>query len=178
MKTFLMILSVALIAVAPLSTAQPEGRSQPPREAKKPEPQQDRMRDRDMQKDSDRTMQRSRDRIHMPDEVYGRQLLSAEEQQRFREEMRNANTVQERREIANRHRELILQRAEERGVGLDNQPLFGRQLMSATERRQMREEMMNAESVEERERIRAEHRERMLQRAREQGVDIDNGDGN
>lgn len=50
--------------------------------------------------------------------------------------------------------------------------LFGSQMMTEQERVEQRERMRNARSSEERERIRAEHHERMKVRARERGVTL------
>lgn len=50
--------------------------------------------------------------------------------------------------------------------------IFGSQMMSAEERQEYRERMQSATTAEERERIRAEHHERMMDRAQEQGVTL------
>ena len=52
----------------------------------------------------------------------------------------------------------------------DKEPIFGSQLMTQEERLQFRNQMQNATSVEEREKIRIQHRELMLERAKAQGV--------
>jgi hypothetical protein len=50
--------------------------------------------------------------------------------------------------------------------------LFGSQMMSEQERVEHHERMRNAQTDEERYRIRAEHHERMKERARERGVTL------
>lgn len=50
--------------------------------------------------------------------------------------------------------------------------LFGSQMMTEQERVQQRERMRNARTDEERDRIRAEHHERMRVRAKERGVTL------
>ena len=50
--------------------------------------------------------------------------------------------------------------------------VYGRQLMTEQERLEYRERMRAATTAEERERIRAEHHERMQERAEERGVTL------
>ncbi len=59
--------------------------------------------------------------------------------------------------------------AEDDGGG---RPMFGRQLMSAEERAAHRARMRAAATDEERARLRAEHHQQMLERARERGVTL------
>ena len=54
----------------------------------------------------------------------------------------------------------------------DKEPILGSQLMTQEERLQFRNQMQNATSVEEREKIRIQHRELMLERAKAQGVTL------
>ena len=54
----------------------------------------------------------------------------------------------------------------------DKEPIFFFQLMTQEERLQFRNQMQNATSVEEREKIRIQHRELMLERAKAQGVTL------
>lgn len=56
--------------------------------------------------------------------------------------------------------------------GAGDQPIYGSQLMTQQERNAFRERMSNAGTQEERERIRAEHHERMTARAKEQGITL------
>ena len=51
-------------------------------------------------------------------------------------------------------------------------PIYGSELMTQQERLEYRERLRNADGVEERDRIRSEHHERMLERARERGVTL------
>ncbi|MCF7201451.1 hypothetical protein [Pseudomonas oligotrophica] len=57
-------------------------------------------------------------------------------------------------------------------AGGDNEPVYGSQLMTQQERLEYRNRMREANSLEERERIRNEHHERMRERARERGVTL------
>ena len=52
------------------------------------------------------------------------------------------------------------------------QQIYGWELMSPEERFHYWQRMQNAETVQERERIRTEHREMILERARQRGVDV------
>lgn len=53
-----------------------------------------------------------------------------------------------------------------------NEQIYGSQLMTTQERAEYRASMRNATTVEERERIRNEHHERMRERAEEQGYSL------
>lgn len=55
---------------------------------------------------------------------------------------------------------------------LRDQDMYGYQMMSPAERDEYRNRMRTATTAEERERIRAEHHERMVQRARERGITL------
>ncbi len=55
---------------------------------------------------------------------------------------------------------------------IQDRDIYGSQLMTSEEREEYRERMRTATSAEERERIRAEHHERMTVRAREQGITL------
>lgn len=54
----------------------------------------------------------------------------------------------------------------------DNAPIFGSQMMTEQERIEHRDRMRAARSLEEREAVRAEHHERMVERARERGITL------
>ena len=56
--------------------------------------------------------------------------------------------------------------------GMQNGQATGRQMMNNEERREQRAKMRSARSAEEREKIRAEHHEKMKQRAQEKGVSM------
>lgn len=50
--------------------------------------------------------------------------------------------------------------------------IYGSELMTPQERQEYRDRMQSATTAEERERIRAEHHEQMMERAKEQGVTL------
>lgn len=54
----------------------------------------------------------------------------------------------------------------------DNAPIFGSQLMTTQERGEHQVRMRTAQTLEEREQIRAEHHKIMVERARERGVTL------
>ena len=57
-------------------------------------------------------------------------------------------------------------------VAAPDEPVFGREMMSVEERNEFRERMRAAKSDTEREKLRAEHHQKMLERARERGVTL------
>jgi hypothetical protein len=54
----------------------------------------------------------------------------------------------------------------------DQEPIYGSELMTEKERSEYRERMRSAKTQQEREKIRSEHHDRMLARAKERGVKI------
>lgn len=56
--------------------------------------------------------------------------------------------------------------------GQTQERIYGSQLMTQQERNEHRAQMRQAKTPEERERIRAEHHERMKERARERGITL------
>lgn len=112
--------------------------------------------------------------------VFGGRMMTNEEQMRFRTQMQNATTDEERQQIRLQHREQMLERAKAQGVTLSDPPaitpgdevVFGGQMMTMEERLQFRTQMQNATTDEERQQIRLQHREQMLERAKAQGVTL------
>lgn len=54
-------------------------------------------------------------------QIYGSQLMTQQEQMRYREQMRNAKTAQEREQIRARHHAEMQARARQRGVTLPDE---------------------------------------------------------
>ena len=89
----------------------------------------DRMRQRDRTFDSaqDRDRDRDQDRVHAPDEagngnqkIYGSELMSVEERNQFREQLRLAESDPEAKaRLMDQHREQMQIRAKEQGVKID-----------------------------------------------------------
>lgn len=59
--------------------------------------------------------------------------------------------------------------------GWSRERLFGSPLMTLEERQEHQRQMWNAKTVEERQKIRDEHRKQMLERAKQQKIKIDQG---
>ncbi|MGA8053041.1 MAG: hypothetical protein WCA12_04140 [Burkholderiales bacterium] len=110
------------------------------------------------------------------------QLFTQEERDKFREEMRNAKTREERQTVAAEHRALAEARAKEKGItplppGPGYGPGYGRfgggvysELFTPEEREKLRDQMRAAKTLEERQMIRDSHRALAEVRAKEKGV--------
>lgn len=138
----------------------------------------DQDRDRDRDQDRDRDGDQDRERLHVQDrdqlrdrDIYGYALMSAEERNQYRSRMRELETEQEWARFRAAHQTSMTARARERGAALDP-PLYGQQLMTDRECVELRERLGKALTEQDRERIRAEHRTRMNERARELGVPV------
>jgi hypothetical protein len=80
----------------------------------------------DQTKTQDKTKTQTRDQIRDQD-IYGSQLMTAQERNEYRNRMRAAKTQQEREQIRNEHHERMKARAKERGVTLpDTPPPYGK----------------------------------------------------
>lgn len=55
----------------------------------------------------------------------------------------------------------------------DGKPVFGYRMMTPEEREQFREDMQSLDSAEERQALRDEHREQMIERGRAQGMSVE-----
>lgn len=111
------------------------------------------------------------------------QLFSAEERDRFRDQMRGAQTVEERQKLRDEHRALAESRAKEKGITLP-QPGSGpraggpgkrgayAELFTAEEREQFRAQMHGAQTAEDRAKLRDEHRALAQARAKEKGIEL------
>ena len=73
---------------------------------------QDQLRDRDQ----DAVQQQDRDQLH--DQVYGWDLMTAEERMQHRQTMRNMKTQEEREAYRMEHHNMMQERARQRGVTL------------------------------------------------------------
>lgn len=147
---------------------------------------QDRDRDRDrihQDGDMDQDRDRVRDRIHLTDpaamtdeEIYGSELMTAEERNRYRNELRQLATVQEREKYQARHEAKMQERARTEGKDLvppGQGPVYGGELMTVQERNQYREKLRTLGSEEEKQKFMAEHREEMRLRAEAVGEEVE-----
>lgn len=64
----------------------------------------------------------SRDRLETQQQVQGRQLMTQQEREEFRNKMRSANSAEERQQIQKEHHERMKLRAKERGLSMPNDP--------------------------------------------------------
>ncbi|MFC3675561.1 hypothetical protein [Ferrovibrio xuzhouensis] len=55
-------------------------------------------------------------------QIYGRQLMTQEEMNRYRQRMRNAKTTQEREQIRTENHKQMQERAQQRGITLPDEP--------------------------------------------------------
>jgi hypothetical protein len=90
----------------------------------------DRMRQRDRVDDPAHDRDRNRDRIHAPDSantgnqgIYGNELMSAQERNQYREQLRLVESDPEQRtRFLAQHQEKMQVRAKQQGVNLDDKP--------------------------------------------------------
>ena len=87
---------------------------------------QTRLQDQDQTRlhDRDLTRDRTRDQIQdrTSDRIYGSQLMTREERNQYRKQIRAAKTSEERERIRAEHHERMKVRAKERGVTLPDEP--------------------------------------------------------
>ena len=160
---------------------------------------QDRLSTGSMDRLHDRTLDRTRDRLQDRlyqqdlrreqdrDRIYGGNLMSSAERNRYEQQLRSLPTEQERVQFRMAHQHQMQQRAEARHERLGSAPreaqiraqeherqqvreqIYGYSLMTPQEVARYQARMGAARSEQERQRIRSEHRTQMQQRAREQG---------
>ena len=82
--------------------------------------------DRQQTRDQDRVQTPAQDQTRMNDpDIYGSQLMTAQERNDYRERMRAAKTAQEREQIRAEHHARMQARAKERGLTMPDQPRSG-----------------------------------------------------
>ena len=131
-----------------------------------------------------REQDRERDRIHDPanlrdEDIYGNALMSEGERKQYRKQLGDADSEQARERFQVQHEHRMQQRALQQGVDLvppGQGPIYGGELMSVQERNQFREQLRHAQSEEEREALKAQHREQMRHRAKALQLDIEGAD--
>jgi hypothetical protein len=104
------------------------------------------------------------------EDIYGSQMMSAEERERYKDRLQQAQSDREWAQIRAEHQEEIRRRAEEMGKPIDP-PIYGQHMMSAEERARYTQRMQDAAGAAEREQIQKEHREFIRDRARELGLE-------
>lgn len=117
----------------------------------------------------ERLLLQDRDRIRDQD-IYGHQLMSAEERTRYRDRLQKADNDRDWARIRAEHQQEIQARARAQGVDLEP-PIHGEHMMTMEERARFVTRMQEAQGEAEREMIRNEHREFIRIRARELGME-------
>ena len=105
------------------------------------------------------------------DDIYGSQMMTAEERNRYREMLNQAENDAERARIREAHQRTMQARAKSQGADLEP-PVYGQHMMTSEERQRFVRRTQDAANEGERESIRNEHRQFIQQRARELGVDV------
>jgi hypothetical protein len=124
-----------------------------------------------------------------PQAVHPRDLLTTEERETFRRQMREAATPEDREQVRAAQRAMVEQRARDKGVTLaapgrvgghlpghrpgksgDDGPMG--QLFTPAERDQMRSRMQAAQTAEARQQVRGEYRALAETRAKEKGITL------
>lgn len=136
-------------------------------------------RDRDMDKQQDR----DQDRIHMQDpstikdsEIYGSGLMTGAELNQYRDQLKKATTEQARGQFQTQHEAQMQERALKQSKELvppGQGPIYGGELMSVQERNEFHEQLRLHDSEEGRGQFEAQHREKMQQRAKALGLEIE-----
>ena len=106
----------------------------------------------------------------MPDQaMYGHQMMSAEERERYRQQLNSASSDREWSRMRAEHQREMQARAKAQGRPMDP-PMFGEHMMTAEERDRYIQRMRAATTDEEKAHIREQHQKTMMQRAEELGI--------
>jgi hypothetical protein len=143
----------------------------------------DRTRDRDRDMDKDKDQIRDRDRIHTQDpltlkneDIYGNELMTEQERNQYRKQMKAAETRQERERLQEQHEKRMQERALQQNKDLvppGQGKIYGGELMSVQERNAYREQQRLYDTEEGMQKFQAQHREEMQKRAAALGRDIE-----
>jgi len=174
--TGLLLLAVSATSLAAQGARQHRpGSAQQPRQQPGPKPMPPKMAGETEMK-QDRLMMQDRDRLHDED-IYGGQLMSAEERDRYRERLQNAANDREWARLRAEHQQEIQARARAQGVTLEP-PIYGQHMMTMEERARYTTRLQDAQGETEREMIRNEHQQFIRNRARELGMEPPPVEGN
>lgn len=83
---------------------------------------QDQTRDQLKDQTQDQLQDQTRDRTRLQDQIYGSQLMTAQEREQYRAQMLNLKSEKEREAYRLEHHKRMQQRAKERGVTLPDEP--------------------------------------------------------
>jgi hypothetical protein len=104
--------------------------------------------------------------------VYGQFMMTAREQQRYRQRVESARNLRRQAKIRAQNQSAMQQRAKRLGVQLPP-PVYGQQLMTAEEQARYRARLQSMSNEAGRQQLMAEHREQMQARARENRIPLD-----
>lgn len=110
------------------------------------------------------------------EEIYGHELMSADEIVRYRQQLGKRMTAAERARYQREHEERMRARALQQSRDLvppGQGPIYGGKLMSVEERNEYRETLRTIRSDAERVQFEARHRAEMQKRARALKIDIE-----
>ena len=133
----------------------------------------ERRQDRDQ--DQDRTKLQNPSKMKNED-IYGNELMTARERKQYRKELGMSDTQQSRNEFQAQHEQKMQERALQRGQDLippGQGPIHGGEFMSVQERNEYREQLRLLDSDQQREAFKAQHRDRMHQRANALGLEVE-----
>lgn len=147
----------------------------------------DRLQERNRQDMPDRAgrhdQDKQKDRIHAEDpmqladqDIYGGELMTASERNKYRQELKAAETKKAKEEFQIRHEEKMRKRAEEQGKDLvppGQGKIYGGELMTVQERNEYREQQRRFDTDEGLAKFQAQHREEMQKKAAALGLDIE-----
>lgn len=147
--------------------------------------------DRDRMSVRDRTQDRTRIEVQEQDkdwsriqdpanisdhDIYGSELMTTTERNRYRRELSNSETQASREEFQIRHEAKMQERAllkDQDLVPPGQGPIFGGELMSVQERNEYREQLRVLGTDQDREQFQAQHRYRINERADALGLEVD-----
>lgn len=123
--------------------------------------EQDRSRDQDRARDQDR----DRDRLHdgIGGIIYASELMTEQERNRYRQQLKTATSEQQRNEIRLQHQNEMHSRARDRAEYQDGMGgiIYGAGRMTEQERNRYREQLKTATSEQQRNEIRMQHQKDM-----------------
>ncbi len=127
------------------------------------------------QRDQDRT--KFQDAANMEDkDIYGNALMTNTERKQFRSELGKANAQGANAEFQARHEQMMQKRALEQDQDLvppGQGPIYGGEFMTVQERNEYREQLRLSDSDEERLQLKAQHQDRVRQRANALGLEVE-----
>ena len=164
---FVLLFAVAALA---LDASYGQGRGSGGAQQKQPVPQGQGQMHKDTHHKAQMSQHQTHVREHMPDHgIYGHQMMSAEERERYRQQLASAQDDREWSRMRAEHQREMQARAKAQGKPLDA-PIFGQHMMTMEEQNRYTDRMQAATTEADKTRIREEHQQMMMQRAHELGI--------